>query len=348
MSQSGSLMSRTNRKKIILLVEILLISILLSWSYSVYSSSLTPPPLKGTFLQIYRQHDNWPAEKWDQLFRYLKKLEIKEVVIQWVVYDDANFIQQENNGHTLDRVINLAASAGIKVRLGLVYDSQFWTKIQREPPLVEVYLRRLLLQSKATAGLLAQRYPNITNYYIATEVDDKNWQDSASRLILFNYLKELTSYLHGLVPGSGVAISGFSNALVDPGTLENFWIDLLKTSDIDTVFFQDGIGTKKMQISSLPLYLKAIERAVRHQGRRLGIVIELFQQIKSEPFQASPASLKSIQQQIAIAEQYAPANLLGFSIPEYMSPLGGESAANLYQQYLKTYSDEKCKVRQTN
>ena len=44
MSQSGSLMSRTNRKKIILLVEILLISILLSWSYSVYSSSLTPPP----------------------------------------------------------------------------------------------------------------------------------------------------------------------------------------------------------------------------------------------------------------------------------------------------------------
>ncbi len=118
---------------------------------------------------------------------------------------------------------------------------------------------------------------------------------SDSRLILFKYLKDFTAYLHWLLPGSRVAVSGFSNAFVDPGTLESFWTGLLKASDMDEVFFQDGIGAQKLRISSLPLYLKAIVRAVQHQGRRLNIVVELFRQIQSEPFQAAP-TLQSLQQ----------------------------------------------------
>jgi hypothetical protein len=329
-----------HRKKLAGLVGVLVICLLLPLSYSVYSSGLSPPPLKGTFLQIYRHHDSWHAEKWTQLFNYLRILQIREVVVQWTVYDDATFLPGQNRGEpsqTLNRIMSLAAAAGIKVWLGLVYDPHFWEKINREPALVEVYLRRLSLQSEATARLLAQAYPNIAGWYIATEIDDKHWQANDSRQVLFDYLKDLTAYLHWLQPGSKVAISGFSNALMDPNTLEHFWNCLLKASDIDMVFFQDGIGAQKLKLSALPLYLNAIQRAVQRQGRRLGVVVELFRQIRAEPFQAGPTTWESLQQQIAIAERYAPNNLLAFSIPDYLSPLGGEAAARLYQQYLDAY-----------
>ena len=340
------MMREIYRKKFAGVIGLLVLSLVLPLAYSVYSSS--PPPLKGTFLQIYRHHDSWSLEKWSTLFQYLKLLQIQEVVIQWTVYDDTTFLPGQNGSETsktLDRIMGLAASTGIKVWLGLVYDPQFWNKIQREAALVEVYLRRLRLQSQETARLLAQTYPNIEGWYIATEIDDKHWQESNSRLVLFNYLKELTAYLHWLSPGSQVAISGFSNALLDPGALEHFWSCLLKASDIDMVFFQDGIGTQKLPFSSLPLYLQAIQHAVQRQGRRLGIVVELFHQVRAEPFQAGPTSWESLQQQIAIAQRYAPTNLLAFSIPEYMSPLGGEAAARLYQEYLGSYSSAPSKEK---
>lgn len=341
-------MPRNYQKKSLCLVGLLLISLLLPLSYSVYSSGMPPPPLKGTFLQIYRQHDSWTLEKWTQLFKYFKELQIKEVVVQWTVYDDATFLSAGKDaagpGLTLDNIMSSAAAAGIKVWLGLVYDSQFWSKIQREAPLLEVYLRRLRLQSEATARLLIKTYPDIAGWYIATEIDDKHWQDSGSQLVLFKYLKDLAAYLHWLQPGSQVAISGFSNALFDPSTLERFWSSLLKASDIDVVFFQDGIGAQKLQFSTLPLYLQAIQRAVKHQGRRLAVVVELFRQLQAEPFQAGPTSWKSLQQQIAIADHYAPGNLFAFSIPEYLSPLGGEAANRLYQEYLAAYISPGSKV----
>jgi len=334
-------MLKTLRKKLFCLLIALVFGLLLPVFNEISLSAKGTPPLKGTFIQLYRHHQDWPAEKWSKIFNYLKLMQIEEVIVQWTVYDDVAFYSSQENRdiplQALDQISTLASANGIKVWLGLVYDSQFWSKIQRDPFLVEVYLRRLRLKSEEVASVLARNYPNLEGWYIATEIDDQHWQESDNRRVLFDYLKNLTAYLHQLVPSAPVAISGFSNAFLDPSTLENFWASLLKGSEIDVIFFQDGIGTQKLRLSYLPLYLEAIQNAAKRQGRRLKIVVELFRQVQADPFQAVPASWESFQQQLAVAEQYAPANLLAFSIPEYMSPLGGEAAAHLYHQYLKTY-----------
>jgi hypothetical protein len=62
-------------------------------------------------------------------------------------------------------------------------------------------------------------------------------------------------------------------------------------------------------------------------------VVELFQQTRTKPFRAQPASWERVAQQLKIAASYAPDGIMAFSVPEYMTPLGGPEADNLFKAY---------------
>ncbi|MBP8646231.1 MAG: DUF4434 domain-containing protein [Syntrophobacteraceae bacterium] len=313
---------------------------------AVCSFAKATPPIRGTFLQLSAQHQSWPLEKWQRLFADLQTIQVEEIVIQWTVFDDLVWYRTEQSQPaTLDYIMQLAAASGIKVWLGLVHDSQFWSQIDRELALVEVYLRRLQLRSEEAARKLAAAYPQFYGWYIPSEVDDKHWQQHNSQEVLFNHLQQLTAGLRRIRAGTPVAISGFSNALMDPETLEHFWKNLVCRTTIDVVLFQDGIGTKKMNFYTLPLYLQAMQRGVQWQGCRLQVVVELFQEIQSRPFRAIPAPWERVAHQIALAQHYTDRHVIAFSIPDYMSPQAGEGAARLFQDYLAHWHDTPAKKR---
>jgi len=298
----------------------------------------SPPPLRSTFLQLHTANLAWPREKWQKLFSDLQTLQVTEVFVQWTVYDEMSLYgTAENPAPTLDLIMDLAAAGGMRVWLGLVYDSQFWTQIQRDPALVDVYLRRLRLRCEEAARHLAAAYPHLYGWYISTEIDDKHWQEHGAQEVLFDFLRDLTTQLRQIKPGTRVAISGFSNALMDPDTLANFWKKLLYRGNINVVLFQDGIGAKKLTLETLPLYLKALARGVQQQGRQLRVVVELFDQEQAEPFRAKPASWERLQQQISLARRHGTHHLTAFSIPDYMWPPAGLAAGQLFQDYLDAW-----------
>ena len=116
---------------------------------------------------------------------------------------------------------------------------------------------------------------------------------------------------------------------------------MLQRASIDVVLFQDGIGARKLAIPDLPLYLTAMRNATQASNRGLAIIIEIFEQVAGPPlddtpFQAIPATLERIRQQIEAAAAYAPA-LVAFSIPEYMTPLGGPAAEGLFEKYKESF-----------
>ena len=312
-------------------------------NYSVASEKPVIPAarIQGTFLQLTAAHGDWQPANWARLFDYFKELRLSQLVIQWTVFDDLAFFPTMAGRQTprppLSTIMQLADAAGLQVWVGLSHDPKFWDKIRRDPKLVEVYLRRLRLRDEAIARELApqlQTHPSFRGWYITEEVDDVNWQEAPAREILFAFLRDLSAFLHALNPGATVALSGFTNARLDPKTLGLFWNKLLGAAAIDKVLFQDGIGAEKLTLDELPLYLEALHQAARAQSRRLQVVVEIFRQVHERPFRAQPASWERVARQLEIAARYSTDGIMAFSVPEYMTPAGGTEAANLFKAYL--------------
>jgi hypothetical protein len=300
------------------------------------------PRLSGTFLQLTEAHGSWRPEDWARLFDYFKELRLSQLVIQWTVYENLAFYPAADLRQVpqppLATIMQLADAAGLKVWVGLSHDPEFWEKIRRDPKLVEIYLRRVRLRDEVIAGQLApqlRQHPSFRGWYIPEEVDDVNWQEAPAQEVLFGFLRDLTAFLHKLTPGTMVAVSGFANGRIDPETFGRFWQSLLAVSAIDTVFFQDGIGAGKLKLDELTLYLRALRQAVQTQSRELQVVVELFHQVSERPFRAQPASWDLVLRQLEVAARFTTGGILAFSVPEYMTPLGGPEADKLFKAYLQ-------------
>ncbi len=304
------------------------------------------PRLNGTFIQLWREHRTWNSEDWNRLFSCFSRLHLSEIVIQWSSYDDNPLYSTtgEPAGGVVGELLDRADAAGIKVWVGLSYSSSYWQAIKNDPVLVRVLLQRMRLQSANTARALlplTTRHRAFAGWYVPEEVDDANWNGAERRPLLVEHVRELRTALSRLAPESKVAISGFSSAHLSSGELASFWGEILAAAPFDQVFFQDGIGTHKIALPALPGTLGALRTAFRQSGCSLCVTVETFEQEKGENsearFRAGPAPFERLISQITIAARYSQCELMAFGIPEYMSPLGGEAARSLFEQYCKHY-----------
>jgi hypothetical protein len=298
------------------------------------------PKISGTFLQLTTDHKNWTEEKWSELFGYFRRLQLSYVIVQWTVYDDTTFYGPASDA-ALEKVLARAAQSGMKVWIGLFHDSQYWNRIGDRPAVTARYLQQLRSRSLAAARDLAPRlkeHPGFAGWYLPEEIDDINWQRPEVRKELLRHLELESKELRVLAPDANVAISSFSNARLSPAQFQNFWSSVFRATSIGTVFLQDGVGVGKLELDELPLYAGALAQAARAEGRDFRMVVELFRQTSGQPFdsgpfKASPAALQRIRRQLEIAHQFTDL-LVGFSVPEYMTPLGVAGAEQLYRDYL--------------
>jgi hypothetical protein len=313
--------------------------------WPVAAVAAAAPRFTGTFVQLLAEHEQWGVDRWRALFASLRAIGVDEAVVQWSVADRSPLYPSRyftDAPHVaLPAVLEAARAEGLRLVLGLAHDSQYWTRIARDPKLVRIYFRRLLLDSLAAArelAGLAQGNPVFAGFYIPQEIDDRNWLDPAAAEVLGEYLTELTKGLRLIAPEAPVSVSGFSNAFADPVLLREFWARLLSRSGIDRVLFQDGIGVAKLRLEYAGPFLEAVSLAARDAGRVFTPVVETFTQIDGEPindkpFRAEPAPLARILRQLALAGRYPHTGVMAFSLPEYCSPYGLPGAAALYAAY---------------
>jgi hypothetical protein len=298
------------------------------------------PRLQGTFLQLSTTNAGWSPETWRQLFRYLERLRVSQLVVQWTVYGDTAFYATERHVPVaqppLETILTLADRSGMSVMVGLAHDPGYWSKISREPELVEVYFTTQQRRSEAVARELAPvvgRHPSFRGWYITEEIEDSTWKDPRARAVL---LARLGTGLRAVRADAKIAISGFSNAATQPATFAEFWTALLRAAPIDVWMFQDGIGAGKQQLSYLPLYLDAARDVAAGTGRELQVIVVVFEQVNTAgDFKAVPAALTRVERQLDLAAARSTARgPLAFSIPEYMTPLGGPAAERLFDAYV--------------
>jgi Domain of unknown function (DUF4434) len=303
--------------------------------------------LTGTFIQLLSPHTAWSTTQWNHLFQELKRLKIKRLIIQWTAHQQTYFFPSPhhlNNHPTLEYLLQAADEIHIDVWVGLVEEPDFWKKISDETPVRSRYLQELLAQSSVVAKELVpllKPHPSFKGWYITQEIDDLNWRTTAHQALLFQYINALSTQLKRLSPNTPIAISGFVNKGTDPAFLEDFWNALLLAAPaIQEVLFQDGIGVHKQSFQSLPPYLQAMQRATNKTSRKLNTVVEIFEQTQGYPinnlsFQAIPATVDRIQEQLVLASLYSEESI-GFSIPEYMLSSTDAAQKILYQQYINT------------
>ncbi len=307
------------------------------------------PLIGGTFLQLLDHHQEWKAEDWTRLFDDFTAMRISKIVIQWSVSGDQAFFASTAFRHgpnpPIETILGLADARGMKVSVGLWHDPDYWRNVAASAAALEVYLRRASLRATAIAEELAPsmaNHPSFEGWYISEEIDDTNWVEPMRRTILKEHLQNLSAGLHIPVPKAGVSLSCFSNANMDPGALETFWKSVLAGSSIDRLLFQDGIGAHKLELDYLAPFLSAMKRATAASGRDLGVIVEVFDQTSGPgrddgAFSAVPAPLARIDRQIMLAAEYGAPDIVAFSVPEYMTPAGGEASRKLLEAYVRKY-----------
>ncbi|WP_321474768.1 DUF4434 domain-containing protein [uncultured Paludibaculum sp.] len=273
----------------------------------------------GTFLQFWRSHQDWDAARWSQLFGYLSELHVRELVIQWTRYDGIDYAP------LTARVLELADQAGMSVWVGLAHESSWWRSVEQggaAAQLGRIAERHLALAQElnpAVRGRAAFR-----GWYLPEEIDDGHWAGRAGT----EALRAHVSRLHrGLRP---LAMSGFSNAIVTPADLGSFW-KRVAGGGLEKVLFQDGIGARPANAKSWPERLDALSRSL---GRKLTVVVEIFEPAgDAAEFRGRPAPWSRIEWQLVVARRSTRNAPVLFSLPEYATPMGGDQAARLYEDW---------------
>lgn len=306
---------------------------------------VTHSPMDGTFLQLLEEHGNWTDERWKQLFDDLHSLGIRRLIVQWSVADGLAFYPSTQfrgvKGAPLEKLLQAADAAHFEVTVGLLHDSDYWTNIKQDPPLIATYLRNLRAKSLATVAELLpilNTHPSVGGWYISEEIDDITWRKPDARSVLLEHEASLAAELKRKTPTWSVSISAFSQAQSSPAGFEHFWGEFLSRVQVDTVLYQDGVGVAKLDMNGLPVYLQAMRNAAEKNHRCLTVVVELFRQtsgppLNDSPFAAVPAPIERIGCQLALADKFASGGIIGFSVPEYMTPQSGEPAAKLFNDY---------------
>ena len=251
-------------------------------------STLTAPAwadgsVSSTFIQIDSGKASLSVSDWKKMFASFRALGIGEIVLQWTATNKAPYFkpyQRVKMPLAPAEFLDIAHQNHLGVKIGLLHDPEFWVRIEERPSSLNVYFTRVTEDSLRLAEELFPEiasHPAFAGWYLPQEIDDVNWKDRKKRKVLCHFMKDITSRLKIIAPRASISISTFSNGKLSPGGFASMWDELLSSSRLDTVYFQDGIGTKKLDFYSVPIYFKSLKVVTEKHGVSFIPIVEFFE-----------------------------------------------------------------------
>lgn len=253
----------------------------------------------GTFLQPSPAMRDWTRDQWRELIDGLARYGISRIILQW------------SRGFALQPVFVAAQGHGMRVDLGLADSPDFW----RDGPGSLDGLEAASLHQIEDAAPLT-REPAFAGWYITQEIDDTRWERSEDSRRLIRYLKKLSQACRR-VRRAPVSVSAFANGRTAPEDYTRFLARLRRKAHVDRILFQDSVGANKLTVDQAAAYHRALRISLRGAAEP---IVEIFQLVREDPFEAQPAPIDRIRRQLQAVEAAGFASPMVFSLPEYQTP----------------------------
>lgn len=324
----------------------LLFWLLLAMPFQSNADICGDPPISASFLQPLASDLQRPFEEWQRLLPETAALGIDTLYLQWSIYQDLDLTRAGGLAF-LAQWLDLAHAQGLRVHLGLVADADFGSRIAQPADARAVYLSDLRQRSMAAAQRLEAAlgyHPAFVGWYLAEEIDDRNWAEPWQLDLLREHLQALSDDLAELAPERPLSISTYVSGAQPPAEFAKLWRGLWMAAPRLRVLLQDGAGVGAVPRERFSAYAQDFATVAGAGERTWGFVVEMFTQesgppLDQEPFSASVASIDRIQQQLAVVQALDPApdEVVAFSVPEYLLDPSRPRQAELLSEYRNLY-----------
>jgi hypothetical protein len=238
--------------------------------------------MQGVFWQPQLRDLHISDHAWAGLMAQVREQGFDTLVLQWTRHDDS-FSEVQQWQQLLKKTI-AARQAGLKIIVGLHWDSQFFTLQKQPADALAAYLRQLAARDLQQLVLWQSRLPFVPDgWYVSAEIDDKNWRSQAQRKRLLGWLSSLRRGL-GEHSGEPVYISSFFAGNMSPEAYGALLTDISEAGY--QVWVQDGAGVGALPDRARQLYLERAGECKHQASPARGFIYEIFKQHRQSEFVA--------------------------------------------------------------
>lgn len=299
------------------------------------------PVFSSSFVQYWFSQD-WDQARWTEEYKMLQNIGINEVIIQdvadtkamYTAYFSALSGYKSNDVDMLNNALTAADGLGMKVRIGLGFNGDWWTKNASDMK----WLNTEAAKNKAIFNEILTKYgghPSLGGWYIPYEFSQLTATSSTSKANLNSFLRQIGTEIKTKDPNRDIMISPFYNSKYSLFYSLTGWASTvqtaLKDTRIDIVAMQDSVGAGYNTLSQVPNVFSYTKRATDALGMKLYADTETFTSTSSGNVSADQSRISS---QLSSEKSYVQ-GFVAFSINHYQNNNVSTQAKNYtdYQTY---------------
>lgn len=306
------------------------------------------PVAGGTFIQAFLVA-NWKDKDWQREFSYLKEAGMRYVVLMDVSTTNGDvtktiyptkiqgFEPEYGKHDVVDICLRNSEKAGMKVFLGLGFNSDWWNKGAKDPRWLYTQMDRGNMIADELYARYYSKYPNaFFGWYWAYEVDNANFRTKKRLSVLAEAINRVQRHLKIKGERLPFMLSPFMNSKYSsPEEYAQNWSYLFAYTDLgngDIFCPQDSVGTGGLKVNELDAWFSALKRAA---DTKPGLLFWS----NAETFDHkdwSSAPVERFIKQLEVEGRYAE-NILTFAYSHYYSPNNvDEGFHKTYMKYVKS------------
>ncbi len=302
------------------------------------------PIANGTFIQP-DMVIKWDDTMWQKELKYLKEIKMDYIimntfiaskdVVKRVYNTKIKKESMEGSFDVVDRLLKNCEKNGIKVFLGIDYDSKWWEKGPRDPKWLYNQMKKGNLIAEELYKNYHKKYPNaFYGWYWVYEVDNLNFKTKKDFLILAKAVNINLMYLKDNNMRLPFMMSPFMNSkFCTPRCYAANWAYFFQIANLkkgDIFCPQDSVGGGGLNIKQVRRWFSALSKAVKTKsGLLFWANVETFDHVNWYS-----ATLKRFVYQMKIEKPFVE-NIITFAYSHYYSPNNiDEGFHNNYLQYI--------------
>jgi hypothetical protein len=333
-------MKRRTRRKVVVFVVVMLV--FFTSSVQVKKPvGITNSVFSSSFIQYWYAMD-WNEDRWIEELTMLNNIGVEELILQTIADTKNKFTvyQTEMDGYTsndmdmVETVLSAADSVGIRVRIGLGFSEDWWSKNAADRD----WLMSEAGENKNIFNEIITKYgkhPSLGGWYIPHEFCQLTAVTEGHQANLNSFLKEISREIKSR-SDRDIMISPFYNSkfswVMSPKGWSQMVENALRDTEIDILALQDGIGVRHNSLTQLDNLLAFTKLSTDKLGIRLYGNVETFDSTRDGNV---PASEQRISNQLLIQKPYVE-QFIAFSLNHFQNRNEITQVDN-YEEYLGYY-----------